>query len=307
MNKDNIEIQNKIKTIIEEFAKNQLLTLIGFEFEFYICKKNKLGNILYTDNLFNNNIEKKFEFIEKINILFKENNFDANFKPEEDNSQFEISTNPSPDPLIYFHKMNEILKIINNFIKFFFKQNEFEIIYNAKPFKDRPGNGMHFHISLHNIPSLENIFGLITEENHKFLKNKFLRDSISVIMFNLKKNIDMFFKNQSMIDRIIYPDRNTPINFSWGKNNRTTAIRIPESLPSAKTIEFRVPSSENNFYESLYFILNSVFIGIFEFENFLLENSLQQKSCLPEPIFGLSFDEQYKLEKFIEKLNYKNL
>ena len=59
-------------------------------------------------------------------------------------------------------------------------------------------------------------------------------------------NIDMFFKNQSMIDRIIYPDRNTPINFSWGKNNRTTAIRIPESLPSAKTIEFRVPSSENN-------------------------------------------------------------
>ncbi len=293
----------EINKIIENFAKNQILVLIGFEFEFYIIKKNN-NEYSYIENIFENDINKKNKFMTEVQKLLDKANF--LFQAEDDESQFEISSNPSCDPCSIFELMKNKLIEINNYIKIFFSNNSYEINYLSKPFLNKPSNGMHFHLSLHKIPSMENIFGIQDENSlflKKYLKNDYIGKIISVLLFNFETNVKKFFYNDSLISRIKNYDMNTPINISWGKNNRSTLIRIPDALSHAKTIEFRIPSPENDFYESLFFLLNSSYEAIFNFEHFLNINFLKNPPlCLIDPVFGIASNPQYKLKKIIDLL-----
>lgn len=280
--------------IIEKFAKNQLLVLIGFEFEFFLVLKDNLGFEKYPpeDFEFDEN-----QFLENARKILLKNHFNGKIEKETDKFQFEIISAPTPDPYFCFLKMQDALKQINEMARNSFRN--LEICHKAKPFEEKPGNGLHFHLSVHKIPNMENIF----KENHdfcEFLQNEFMSKIIGVCLVRLKKQIKNFFQTQSMISRIKNFDRNTPSVFAWGKNNRSTPLRIPESPLQLKRIELRFFSSEHNFSESLNFFLKSCEIAFFEFENFLESNSLNQKNFLPKPVFGLAFDQQYNLDKFID-------
>lgn len=293
---------DSINQIIKKFAQNQFLILIGFEFEFYIAFKNNFKTPIHPSDLINKNDFDLDDFLININQILLKNQFDGVIQKEVDDFQFEIISKPTPDPCSAFLKMQDALKEINSFVKKFFKNNnDLEILSLSKPFEAKPGNGLHFHLSVYKIPTMENIF-LENHEFSRFLKNKFMAKIIGITLIEFKKQIKNFFKTDSMIKRIKNFDRNTPTCFAWGKNNRTVLLRIPESLPGSKRIEFRGFSSENDFFESLYFFLRSCEIAFFEFEDFLKSNSLNSQNFLPEPIFGLAYEPQYNLEKFIDYL-----
>ena len=161
LKQEQIEVIEKINEITREFAKNQLIPLIGFEFEFYIARKgNVSGLIEYCENLFvfNKTIIEKNSFFKKINQIFFESSFDGYLEHEVDQAQFEIISNPTNDPCSLFLKMNGALPKIEIFIKDFFYDKSLEICSLAKPFDAHPANGLHFHLSFQKIPSMENIF-----------------------------------------------------------------------------------------------------------------------------------------------------
>ena len=55
-----------------------------------------------------------------------------------------------------------------------------------------------------------------------------------------------------------------PINVHWGYDNRTVGIRVPDSGPSSRRAENRVPSSDANPYLAIAASLACGFLGVKE-------------------------------------------
>jgi glutamine synthetase len=81
-----------------------------------------------------------------------------------------------------------------------------------------------------------------------------------------------------------------PTNISIGKNNRTTCIRIPYSLP--KRIEHRLSYPDIDLYIAIYVIVKSIY------------NGLKNPKSIPhyDIIYGNAFDAQYNCKPFPKSL-----
>jgi glutamine synthetase len=78
-----------------------------------------------------------------------------------------------------------------------------------------------------------------------------------------------------------------PTHICYGGNNRTTLIRIPDSLP--KRIEHRLASADANPYEVIYAILSSIYSGL----------KHPQQITKIDKIYGNAYDPQYNLVKIL--------
>ncbi len=231
----------KINTILKEFEQLNIKVAFGFEFEFYLLDKT------------NNPIKNIDMYLEQIRCVMLSNNFLGYVEKENSPGQAEISSIATFDINNAIKSCKIILlKIINSL-------SECNVIVNhkAKPFLNKPGSGLHINISLHDPSTLENLFAI--DNNYRAdIKNKLMSHSIGGLLSSVESNVYQYLTNESIKSRIKNPDRNTPINFSWGQNNRTTMIRIPESLPHAKRLENRVPSSENSIYDMTYYTMSGL-------------------------------------------------
>ena len=155
----------------------------------------------------------------------------------------------------------EYIQKVKNFLI-----EEFNPNFKAKPFIDRPGNAMHFNITL----------------NSRFLDE----NSLYAIggMLSLMQESMLFFadKPESYL-RYRYYDINTPTTISWGNsNNRTVAIRFFKKI---KRIEHRVSCADANPKNSLSAIIASIIYGI------------KNRTLPPDPIYGVASDRHYDLVK----------
>ena len=154
------------------------------------------------------------------------------------------------------------------------------VSFSPKPFPNDYGSGMHIHMSLLD-KNNHNIFNNYDSIN----ENNFLLNVIGGILALVNKSLYMIIsQDKSEFDRLHNSDL-TPSTVSWGKNNRTTAIRIPDSHPNNRNrrIEFRVPSSNSNIANCISFLLTSAIYGI-------------KERILPETcIYGNANDTTYNL------------
>ena len=161
-----------------------------------------------------------------------------------------------------------------------------EATFKSKPFEDSAGNGMHIHLSLLDEYG-ENIFnaGSIDENIH-------LLDSIGGLCKNMLEDMRYFITEKSMMERFKKYDIFTPTCVSWGINNRSTAIRIPYNIKDKinRHIEYRVPGSDCDPRKVIERILSSVYEGI------------QNNITPPKRIYGIAYDLQYKLTRFVDHI-----
>ena len=265
--------------IIDRFSKIKMKIGFGFEFEFYILNEK---NELIDQNIF-------IPFIQNFLI---QNKFPALVVKESEFGQIEIISIISFDLISKISLWHDLL----NKLKSLFKLKNFSLEYTSKPFLNKAGNGLHINISLHDPETLENLFGckdftaydcFDLDFYHLDINNSLLAYSIGGVLNGVKNNVSNYLCNSSILKRIENPDINTPCNISWGYNNRTTLVRIPEGLPNTKRLENRLPSSENDLLNTTVIVLNDIYDGIF--------NKFTPQRCT----FGLAFDEQYKLDKLI--------
>ena len=257
----------KLGVILQKFLNINIKVAFGFEFEFYLTDK------------FDVPLKDAENFIEKIQRFFINENFFVYLDKEQEIGQLEICS------VATFEVIENIKKwcVVLEKLKLHLQRENIFFNHKAKPFLNKAGNGLHINISLHNSENLENLFGLNDDFRHD-IKNELIAYGIGGLLKNIEKNIDKYLFDESTILRIRNSDRNTPINFSWGHNNRTTMIRIPESLLHMKRIENRLPSSENDLSEVVFLTLNGILEGI--------ENKISPPECL----YGLAFDSQYNLK-----------
>ncbi len=256
------------KIVKKKFKNMKIKPMVGFEFEFYILNEKGVP------------IEQT-QFFDEISEIMKLNEFNGHVLKEIELGQIEIASDPTFDIENLFMTWNNTL----NDLKSFFRGKNLELNHQSKPFIDKSGNGMHINISLHDIITNENLFGKEIFESkfeyNNITKSPLMNYSIAGILDHIRNNIKLYIQNDSMLDRIKNFDRNTPTNISWGKNNRTTLIRIPESDLKSKRIEVRISSSEDDLEKLVCLLLDNIIYGIY------------REFPLQDCTYGLAFNNCY--------------
>jgi len=128
--------------------------------------------------------------------------------------------------------------------------------FMAKPIANEPGSAMHIHHSLLDAETGENLFagpqGGDTDAFFYFLGGlqKYLPTSIAV----MAPYVNSY--------RRYVRDHAAPINLAWGRDNRTTGIRIPIASPKNRRIENRIAGMDCNPYLGIAASLACGYLGL---------------------------------------------
>ncbi|MCC6305750.1 MAG: glutamine synthetase [Rhodobacteraceae bacterium] len=130
--------------------------------------------------------------------------------------------------------------------------------FMAKPIEDEPGSAMHIHHSVADARTGRNIFsdeaGAETEVFQHFIAG--MQTYLPAVIAVLAPYVNSY--------RRYVPDFAAPINLEWGRDNRTTGLRVPISEPQACRIENRLAGMDCNPYLGLAASLACGYLGLKE-------------------------------------------
>ncbi len=127
--------------------------------------------------------------------------------------------------------------------------------FMAKPIEGEPGSAMHIH---HSVVDAEgrNIFsgpqGGETDAFFHFIGG--LQEYLPSVIAVIAPYVNSY--------RRYVPDHSAPINLEWGRDNRTTGIRVPISDPDARRIENRLAGMDSNPYLCIAASLACGYLGM---------------------------------------------
>ena len=132
--------------------------------------------------------------------------------------------------------------------------------FMAKPIASEPGSAMHIHHSIIDMETGQNLFsGPQGGETDAFFH------FIAGLQNHLPKALAVMAPYVNSYRRFI-KDHAAPINLSWGRDNRTTGIRIPLSSPEARRVENRIGGMDCNPYLGIAASLACGYLGLIEEE-----------------------------------------
>lgn len=130
--------------------------------------------------------------------------------------------------------------------------------FMAKPIASEPGSAMHIHHSIIDMETGQNLFsGPQGGETDAFFH------FIAGLQNHLPKALAVMAPYVNSYRRFI-KDHAAPINLSWGRDNRTTGIRIPLSSPEARRVENRIAGMDCNPYLGIAASLACGYLGLIE-------------------------------------------
>ena len=114
----------------------------------------------------------------------------------------------------------------------------------AKPIEGEPGSAMHIHQSVIDSRTGKNIFADRKEDTPAF------SHFIAGMQTYLPAVIALLAPYVNSYRRYV-PDFAAPINLEWGRDNRTTGLRVPVSDHKGRRLENRLPGMDCNPYLGL--------------------------------------------------------
>jgi glutamine synthetase len=130
--------------------------------------------------------------------------------------------------------------------------------FMAKPIQDEPGSAMHIHHSVVDAKTGKNIFS-----NEDGTESERFGHFIAGMQNHLPSAIAVLAPYVNSYRRYVR-DFAAPINLEWGRDNRTTGLRVPISGPEARRIENRLPGMDVNPYLGLAASLACGLLGLRE-------------------------------------------
>jgi glutamine synthetase len=126
----------------------------------------------------------------------------------------------------------------------------------AKPIEGEPGSAMHMHHSVVDEKTGKNIFaGPQGGETDAFFH------FIGGLQKHLPQVIAMLAPYVNSYRRYV-KDFAAPINLAWGRDNRTTGLRIPISEPESRRVENRLAGMDCNPYLGIAASLACGYLGM---------------------------------------------
>lgn len=127
--------------------------------------------------------------------------------------------------------------------------------FSARPKADQPGSGLHIHLHLENGDS-KNVF---YKDDARM--SDALAHSIGGLLASIPASMNVFAPTADSYKRFV-AGANAPMTVSWGANNRTVAIRLPDKPHDKKHIEHRVPGADADPLQVMAVILAAVHDGL---------------------------------------------
>ena len=128
--------------------------------------------------------------------------------------------------------------------------------FMAKPIQDEPGSAMHMHHSVVDQATGRNLFdggdGTETPEFLHFIGG--MQKHLPSVIALLAPYVNSY--------RRYVRDFAAPINLEWGRDNRTTGLRVPVSEPEAKRVENRIAGMDCNPYLGIAASLACGYLGL---------------------------------------------
>ncbi len=128
--------------------------------------------------------------------------------------------------------------------------------FMAKPIANEPGSAMHIHHSIIDIETGRNLFsgpqGGETDAFFHFIGG--LQTYLPAAIAVLAPYVNSY--------RRYVKEHAAPINLAWGRDNRTTGIRIPLSGPASRRVENRLAGMDCNPYLGIAASLACGYLGL---------------------------------------------
>ncbi|ARJ70021.1 glutamine synthetase family protein [Paracoccus contaminans] len=139
--------------------------------------------------------------------------------------------------------------------------------FMAKPIEGEPGSAMHIHHSVVDAATGRNLFS--DDEGRE--TPAFLH-FIAGMQTHLPAAVALLAPYVNSYRRYV-PDFAAPINLEWGRDNRTTGLRVPISGPEARRVENRLAGMDCNPYLGLAASLATGYLG-------LVQGQMPRAECL---------------------------
>ncbi|MDQ0467235.1 glutamine synthetase family protein [Labrys wisconsinensis] len=142
--------------------------------------------------------------------------------------------------------------------------------FMAKPYMAAAGSGMHVHCSLLDKDGANVFAGAGAGEAR-------LRHAVGGLLDTMPGAALLFVSSYNGFRRLM-PGSYAPVSLTWGYDNRSVALRIPNGKPAATRIEHRIAGADAN----PYLVLAAILAGI--------EEGLERRAEAPEPVAGNAYD-----------------
>jgi glutamine synthetase len=264
-------------SIVKRFADMGLTPVIATELEFYLLdgasEENRIpeppilseghGRRLYDTDCYSiEEMDGLSSFFAEVRSACEEQGIPADtIISELGPGQFEINLMHVADPAL----AGDHATLFKRLVKGVARKHGYGATFMAKPYADKSGNGFHVHFSLIDSDG-NNVFDDGTDAG-----SELLRHAIAGLMETMADSMLIFAPHLNSYRRFA-AGAHAPTFASWGYENRTVALRVPESEPVARRIEHRVSGADANPYLVLASVLAGALYGI--------ENKLQPPSAI---------------------------
>ncbi len=269
-----------LQALVNRFTEKELRPCMAVELEFSLLPKPEtseaIGAALRDQNAVGGNLYSLSELdyhgplLEALRQAFDTQDLPyEGIVKESAPSQFEINVAHSDDVMLLADQVIRMQRTIRAVSA----RHGFVASFMPKPIDDEAGNGLHVHCSLLD-ENGTNVFDDGGEEG-----SDLLRYAVAGGLELLPASMLLFAPSFNAYRRF-QPGNHAPTESAWGYDNRTTAIRIPESPSAARRLEHRVAGADANPYLVLAAVLAGIWHGI--------ENTLSP----PNPTEGNAWDRE---------------
>lgn len=130
--------------------------------------------------------------------------------------------------------------------------------FMAKPMQGEPGSSLHIHQSVHDARTGRNIFAAPGGGDSDAFRHHIggLQKYLPSAMALMAPYVNSY--------RRLAPNMEAPTNMHWGRDNRTTGLRVPVSGPEERRVENRVAGADANPYLAIAASLACGYLGMVE-------------------------------------------
>jgi glutamine synthetase len=165
--------------------------------------------------------------------------------------QFEMNLRHVADPLAAADHMIALKRAIRGVAR----GHGLDASFMPKPFGEMSGSGMHIHLSLVDEAG-QNVF-----DGNGQGANPLIRNAVAGLLVSMADCMLIFAPHHNSYRRFI-PGSYAPMVAAWGYDNRSVAVRVPESTGKGARIEHRVSGSDANPYLLAAAVLAAALDGI---------------------------------------------
>ncbi|UUY09222.1 glutamine synthetase family protein [Pseudomonas sp. J452] len=272
-----------LRQVVAKFDEMNLTICAAFELEFYLIDQENVNGRpqpprsplsgkrpISTQVYLIDDLDEYVDCLQDMLEAAKEQDIPADaIVKESAPAQFEVNLHHTNDAI----KACDYALLLKRLIKNIAYDHEMDTTFMAKPYPGQAGNGLHVHISLLDKTTGKNIF--TTDDP---LQSDLLRHAIGGILETMPASMAFLCPNVNSYRRFgaQFYVPNAP---SWGIDNRTVAVRVPNGSPDSVRIEHRVAGADAN----PYLMMASILAGI--------HHGLTNKVEPGEPIEGNSYEQ----------------